>query len=277
MQYDMRSVAKYIQQSDSLIITAGAGIGVDSGLPDFRGNEGFWQAYPALGNKLLEFSKIATPRMFTMDISNAWGFYGHRLNLYREIQPHFGFNILKRWCDSMPKGYWIFTSNVDGQFQKAGFSENQVVERHGSIHHLQCTEPCSESVWSAEPFIPNINTQQCLLSNDAPNCKNCGAPARPNILMFNDDEWLTTRYELQLERRNSWLSDIKKPTIIELGAGKKIPTVRIFSEEMAQKYNAPLIRINLIDADVSHLNGIGLKMGALDALQLIEQAMCSTI
>ena len=43
--------AALIAQSDALIVTVGAGMGVDSGHPDFRGKEGFWKAYPALGRE----------------------------------------------------------------------------------------------------------------------------------------------------------------------------------------------------------------------------------
>lgn len=46
--------AKLIAEADGLLITAGAGMGVDSGLPDFRGTSGFWQAYPALGKAQIE-------------------------------------------------------------------------------------------------------------------------------------------------------------------------------------------------------------------------------
>ena len=42
------AAAELIEQADAIVIAAGAGMGVDSGLPDFRGNEGFWKAYPAL-------------------------------------------------------------------------------------------------------------------------------------------------------------------------------------------------------------------------------------
>ena len=41
--------ADLVRQADALVIAAGAGMGVDSGLPDFRGDTGLWQAYPALG------------------------------------------------------------------------------------------------------------------------------------------------------------------------------------------------------------------------------------
>ena len=56
--------AELIAQSDGLVIAAGAGIGADSGLPDFRGNEGFWQAYPALGRARMEFTSVASPRLW---------------------------------------------------------------------------------------------------------------------------------------------------------------------------------------------------------------------
>ena len=56
--------ASLIEQADALIVAAGAGMGVDSGLPDFRGAEGFWRAYPALREAKMDFYKIASPRAF---------------------------------------------------------------------------------------------------------------------------------------------------------------------------------------------------------------------
>ena len=115
--------AELISGADALIIGAGAGMGVDSGLPDFRGNEGFWKAYPALAKAQLDFMEVASPRTFERNPALAWGFYGHRLKLYRETVPHTGFDILRRWGQRMVLGSHVFTSNVDGQFQKAGFPQ----------------------------------------------------------------------------------------------------------------------------------------------------------
>src|SRR3954451_17423535 len=127
--------AEAIRTADALLIGAGAGMGVDSGLPDFRGPEGFWKAYPPFRGR--RFSDLSTPHWFQTDPAVAWGFFGHRLNLYRAAVPHPGFEVLRRWAASRPLGAFVFTSNVDGQFQKAGFSESEVVEVHGSIHFLQ--------------------------------------------------------------------------------------------------------------------------------------------
>jgi NAD-dependent SIR2 family protein deacetylase len=88
--------AELIANADALVIAAGAGIGVDSGLPDFRGNAGFWNAYPALAKAQINFTAIANPRTFARRPELAWGLYGHRLDLYRKTVPHAGFGILKK-------------------------------------------------------------------------------------------------------------------------------------------------------------------------------------
>ena len=92
----IRSAAEAICSADALLIGAGAGMGVDSGLPDFRGDEGFWKAYPPLKNLGISFYQMADPIWFHRDPRQAWGFYGHRLNLYRVTKPHDGFPHLKR-------------------------------------------------------------------------------------------------------------------------------------------------------------------------------------
>jgi hypothetical protein len=66
--------AKAIRNADALLVTAGAGIGVDSGLPDFRGNEGFWQAYPPLKDRGIGFQSMANPMWFESESELAWFF-----------------------------------------------------------------------------------------------------------------------------------------------------------------------------------------------------------
>src|SRR5262249_5999176 len=88
----VRLAAEFIHTADALLITAGAGIGVDSGLPDFRGTQGFWRAYPVIARLGLSFAEMANPAWFRKDPRLAWAFYGHRLNLYRSTLPHNGFS-----------------------------------------------------------------------------------------------------------------------------------------------------------------------------------------
>ncbi len=258
--------ARLIDAADGLVICAGAGMGVDSGLPDFRGAQGFWQTYPALAKARIHFQDIASPDTFESDPTLAWGFYGHRLALYRRTVPHEGYRILLKWSQQMPKGAFVFTSNVDGQFQKAGFADNRVYECHGSIHHLQCTQPCMASIWPATDLMPVVDEDQCRLVSSLPACRDCGALARPNILMFGDWNWRDHRTQAQQSRLNAWLAGLSRPLVIELGAGTNIPTVRRFGEAL----DVPLIRINPTEPAVVRRRDVSLATGALEALREID-------
>ena len=265
--------AGLIRDADALIIAAGAGMGVDSGLPDLRGKDGFWKAYPALAEAGIEFKRIASPMAFARDPALAWGFYGHRLALYREVVPHAGFAILKRWGESKRSGTSVFTSNVDGHFQAAGFAGDDIHECHGSIHHLQCSEPCMRGIWSGRDFAPDVDTARYRLLNPPPKCPACGALARPNILMFNDFAWVEDRSEAQARRQQSWLRGISRPVVVELGAGTAIPSVRLFSEHVVSAYGGRLVRINPREYSVRGTKDVGIACGALTALMAIDEVL----
>jgi NAD-dependent SIR2 family protein deacetylase len=212
--------AECIANADGLLITAGAGMGVDSGLPNFRGNEGFWRAYPALGQARIAFEEIANPQYFHTDPALAWGFYGHRLALYRRTEPHAGFALLRAISACLLHGAFVYTSNVDGQFQKAKFDDTRILECHGSIHWLQCLSPaCNENIWSADGFRPQIDASVGRLRNSPPHCPMCGGIARPNILMFNDWHWIEGLAIIRQDRLRAWLSKVERLVTVELGVG----------------------------------------------------------
>jgi len=261
--------AELVRDADALLIGAGAGIGVDSGLPDFRGDHGFWRAYPPLAARGIRFAEIANPHSFEAHPALAWGFYGHRLALYRATVPHEGFAILRALAAALPHGAFVFTSNVDGQFQRAGFDADRIVEYHGSIHHLQCTRPCSDAIWSAAEVAPQVDPATCLMAPPLPACPHCGALVRPNILMFNDSDWLEARSEAQYARFRAWRTRVQRPVVIELGAGTDIPSVR----RLCETQHAPLIRINPRAPALASGPGVGIAAGALEALRRLREAL----
>jgi NAD-dependent SIR2 family protein deacetylase len=263
---DIEKAARLIAAADGLLVTAGAGMGVDSGLPDFRGREGFWRAYPGLARARIDFEAAACPDTFVHDPAMGWGFYGHRLKLYRETAPHAGFDILRRLAERLPHGAFVFTSNVDGQFGKAGFEPGRICEIHGSIHHLQCLEPCCDRIWSAAEVKPDIDEAECRWCSELPHCPRCGRLARPNILMFGDWGWVSDRTRFQQARLDAWRQQVERLVVIELGAGTHVPTVRWFGETLG----VPLIRINPTEPEVLSAQALGIRDGALAALWEIE-------
>jgi NAD-dependent SIR2 family protein deacetylase len=266
----IRSASKAIQDAQALLITAGAGMGVDSGLPDFRGNEGFWKAYPPFKARGLSFIDAASPTWFRHNPSQGWGFYGHRLHLYRTTIPHKGFDILHRIAQRMSAGAFVVTSNVDGQFQRAGFLEDMVVELHGSIHHLQCTTPCHNAIWSADKVHLTVNETTFLASDPLPRCPACSGIARPNVLMFGDSGWIQDRTAEQEQRFLKWIRGIgdARLVVVELGAGTAIPSVRMTSERWARRNSGTLVRVNLDEPQVPH-GHIGIAGPALATLKQI--------
>jgi NAD-dependent SIR2 family protein deacetylase len=211
------------------------------------------------------------------DPTLAWGFYGHRLELYRKTVPHKGFSVLRKWAKAVPFGSWIFTSNVDGQFQRADFSENQIHECHGSIHYLQCMTDCSSGIWDANEFIPSVDMEKCRLVTPLPLCPVCGGLARPNIVMFSDNRWRGERRKAQIARQEVWLEKVSrrdgKVVIIEIGSGTAVQSVRDFSQKISREYNARIIRINPREWLTSSPKDVGIPCGSLEALTAIDQVL----
>jgi NAD-dependent SIR2 family protein deacetylase len=263
--------AAALRQARALVVTAGAGMGVDSGLPDFRGDEGFWHAYPPYEKLGLSFAEAANPAHFDRDPAFGWGFYGHRLQLYRDTVPHRGFAILLRWIERLGLASFVVTSNVDGQFQKAGFAPERVLEVHGSIHHLQCTEPCSGTIWRNAETVPvDVATMR---ARHVPRCIRCRAVARPNILMFGDGAWLSARTDAQEARFDAWREEHRDDPVVavELGAGGAIPTIRWHSERLGRA-GAVVVRVNPREAQIGPPH-VSLASGALAALDAIDAAL----
>jgi NAD-dependent SIR2 family protein deacetylase len=256
--------------ADALLISAGAGMGVDSGLPDFRGPEGFWRAYPAIAKRGLSFAAAANPEWFDCEPEFAWAFYGHRLNLYRATAPHEGFGRLLKLAKEMPLGAFVFTSNVDGHFQKAGFEADRVFEVHGSIHHLQCSAPCSAGIWAVAGEGVDVDEEAFRARGPLPECSRCGGTARPNILMFGDARWIADRSDAQEDRYRAWCDSLvaagAKTVVLEFGAGTAIPTVRLESEAFARRTGGLLVRVNPREPEVPR-GQIGIPSGALEAIR----------
>ncbi len=267
---EVRQAREWCAEAEAVVITAGAGMGVDSGLPDFRGNEGFWKAYPPYERLGFSFMEMASPSRFSDAPELGWGFYGHRLDLYRRTTPHEGFRLLREYAASRPLGYGVFTSNVDGHFHDSGFDARHIVECHGSIRHFQCFQECSAAIWEAGEAEVIVDPETMRAQPPLPACPQCGGLARPNILMFGDWHWIARRTSAQEARLRKWLSALgaERMVILEFGAGTAISTVRHFSETLAKQHKAPLVRVNPRESQrPPGVDGVSLPLGALEAIE----------
>jgi NAD-dependent SIR2 family protein deacetylase len=275
------TAAQLIKAAPRLLFTVGAGMGVDSGFPDFRGTDGFWRAYPPFAKLGLAFEDLASPDRFDADPTLAWGFYAHRLQMYRRTAPHAGYGAMQRWRDELGKDIFVYTSNVDGAFQRCGFAD-RLMECHGTGTLLQCTNGrCasrSGTFDAAAAVDAAVIDEETMRVSEAtlPLCPRCSRAARPNILMWGDFGFLDGGVAAQEKAFQAWLKQHEDPAapppvIVEVGAGTSGASVRGFTQLMRDNHGAaPVVRINAREADVDGANCVAVEGGARDALLAID-------
>lgn len=275
MRGAVERAAEAIAHADAVVVTAGAGMGVDSGLPDFRGDEGFWNAYPPYERLGMSFVRMANPEVFHRDPELAWGFYGHRRGLYRRTEPHVGYDVLRRWMVDAPYGGFVVTSNVDGQFQTADVDGDAVYEVHGTIHTDQCLAACGRQPWETT-VVPDVDEATMRAVAPLPSCPECGSLARPNVLMFGDWAYDGVLAEAQERRFQDFLHAVEGGAlvVVECGAGTAVPTIRRLGERLVRQVGATLVRINPREPEVPP-GQLGIPRGAADALTAIDTALAA--
>jgi NAD-dependent deacetylase len=164
-------LARYRQ----IVIMTGAGISVASGLPTYRGRGGLWDT--------VDVESHATAAAMEAEPSKVWAFFGHVRRQIAAAAPNAGHNAIAR-AEAMLRAdqtLTVLTQNVDGLHSLAG--SRRVVELHGSLRRTRCTR-CDYA--RAEDLATS--------PRDCPSCPTCGAPLRPDVVLFDealsvDAEW----------------------------------------------------------------------------------------
>ena len=160
----IRRAAKDILQSKKTMAFTGAGISVESGIPDFRGSEGLWKKYDP--------EEYADINAFYLNPDKVWLMLKDMFKLVMEAKPnpaHIGLAELER----MGLLSSIVTQNVDGLHQAAG-SKN-VIEFHGSNRTLSCPK-CSTK----------IEGTSLTLKDLPPRCSRCSSLLKPDVVFFGE-------------------------------------------------------------------------------------------
>ncbi len=260
-----KTAAKLIKEADAIAIFAGAGMGVDSGLDQFRGKDGVWTKNIEIDGHNIAYYDLMTHKAFVEMPSKAWALIASLTNKFNDTRPHEGYNYLLEMIKD--KEYFVVTSNCDEHFQKAGFIEMNILECHGSIYYMQCMDIVEEEIW-VTPEI-TLDSEKFDVIGFLPKCPNCDSNCRPNVLLFGDWFWRSDKSSHQQIRYNQWKRIVKEKykniLAIEIGVGKTIPTVRIASENFSND-TYPLIRINPHDSETVSGNQISLPFGAKQCL-----------
>ena len=124
-------------------------------------------------------------------------------------------------------------------------------------------------MWSADGVTVEVDEASMRARSPLPSCPECGALARPNILMFGDAGWIPDRTADQLRAHKTWLRELRASgaalAVVELGAGTALPTVRR-EAELASAASGALVRINVREPEVRHGRGVGIAAPAAKVL-----------
>lgn len=175
-------LATFDPREGRLCVLTGAGISAESGVPTFRGPEGYWQ----VGSKNYHPQELATQRAFGLHPREVWRWYLYRRTVCRRAAPNAGHRALVRLEQQLGDRLVLVTQNVDGLHARAGSKDPY--EIHGNIDRYRCAVKCTDATYLLPEGLPEVDKDTPLDDEvfDALLCPDCGAPARPHVLWFDE-------------------------------------------------------------------------------------------
>ena len=122
-----------------VVFLTGAGISAESGIPTFRGAEGFWR----VGSRNYQPEELATFRAFRGMPAEIWSWYLYRYAMCRAAAPNPAHQALVELEQEIDDGFLLITQNVDGLHLRAGSSEQRTYQIHGNLEFIRCAAECS--------------------------------------------------------------------------------------------------------------------------------------
>lgn len=172
----------------------GAGISAESGIPTFRGEEGYW----TVGSRNFHPTELATRQAFSEVPDDVWCWYLFRRGVCNQALPNAGHEALARMEESLGDRFLLVTQNVDSLHERAGNSPKKIFEVHGNINFMRCWAECNLNLWRIPQGV-GPKARGVGLSDEEREllvCPECGGRARPHVLWFDecyDEAWF--RYD----------------------------------------------------------------------------------
>jgi NAD-dependent deacetylase len=177
-------LASVVPGDQRITVLTGAGISAESGIPTFRGPEGYW----TVGSAVYHPQEMATNRMFQQNPEEVWKWYLHRMQICRKAEPNPGHLALAEMEKRLNSRFTLITQNVDGLHLRAGNSSERTYQIHGNVFFMRCAGECSPDIYPT-PQVPYDKQKGEDLSEWAGKylrCPACGKWSRPHVLWFDE-------------------------------------------------------------------------------------------
>lgn len=173
-----------------ITVLTGAGISAESGIPTFRGPEGYW----TVGSSVFQPQEMATLDMFRQKPREVWQWYLYRMGVCHRAKPNPGHMALVQLDSLFPDRFTLITQNVDNLHFRAGHRRINTLEIHGNVFYLRCSEECSPKAGPIPNKIGPKEKDDRITQTEWQrlHCPACGALLRPHVLWF--DETYNERY-----------------------------------------------------------------------------------
>jgi len=278
---DLSKAAAWLQEADAVLICAGAGMSGNAGEMVYTNPSDFARYYPWL----LQYGYLSCYECMGMfgdpnvpEAIKRTYMVAHAWNQRYKFAPNPSYEALLAPLQAMGKDYFVFTSNVDGCFERAGFDAQRIYTPQGDWSFMQCERACTRnSYWKATaqleelaPLAPHIP------ESSLPKCPKCGRGALGSVrggswfthAPYDEAqdrflEWMQTQQEKAVSS-SSGRSRRFKLAILEVGAGFNTPIVtRLPMEQICRETaEAVLVRINPKNSEVPEdLEGRGKALG----------------
>ncbi|WP_373500021.1 NAD-dependent deacetylase [Desulfococcus sp.] len=174
----------FVHSEKAITILTGAGISAESGIPTFRGPEGYW----TIGSQEYRPQEMATHRMFLNNPNEVWKWYLYRLSVCARAEPNPGHLAVAGMERLLGGRFHLITQNVDNLHIRAGNTPERTFQIHGNIFLMRCAAECVETLTPVPSVFESWTRERTLTQEDAAllRCPACGGPARPHVLWFDE-------------------------------------------------------------------------------------------
>lgn len=275
----IQMAARCLEEAEYVLIGAGAGLSAAAGLTysgkRFRDNFGeFIEKYGMQDMYSAGFYPFETEE-------ERWAYWCRHSYVNRIAPP--AMPLYEQLFEMVKdKDYFVLTTNVDHQFQKAGFQDEKIFATQGDYGLIQCMKGCHPKTYDAISMFTQMNQAQknCKIpSYMVPRCPVCGGPMAMNLRCdqyFVEDE----KWNQAAENYGNYLKKMKKGNVLllELGVGFNTPMIIRFPfEKLVREHkNINLVRLNRDEAVIPESfgnRGIGINRDLCESLEDIRKNM----
>lgn len=159
---------KIIKESDNIVFLGGAGVSTESDIPDFRSENGLYNALNQYGYPP---EKLISHTVFMKDTELFYDYYRNNL-IYKDAKPNKAHIALAK-LEKAGKLKAVVTQNIDNLHQLAG--SEKVFELHGSVYRNYCMK-CGEF----------YDVDFVLKAEKVPYCEKCGGIVKPDVVLYEE-------------------------------------------------------------------------------------------